>query len=199
MKKIISIILTVAVAVASLSMTAFAEGTRQHIVFDEYGNEFVINEDEVLVVIYDENEEIVSTYKQNVHPYTTHVDGTQYVIPKNGSAVTLSYIPGHYFYAGFCFTHPSYNSNATTRNRSVTVTIQNASAPQNVPKRNITQKTFSTNAEDNWGDSNYVDRDGKSYVGIRTDSISPYYGYYNAKYENESSNSLTIALIVTLD
>ena len=65
---------------------------------------------------------------------------------------------------------------------------------------NVKSKSFSTNEEDNWGDANYNDiNPGKTYVGIIAESISSSRGYYDAKYINESTNPLTIALYISMD
>lgn len=57
-----------------------------------------------------------------------YVNGTQYTIPAGGTLTTYQYWSSIDFSAGFYFVHSSYSGYATTRDRSVTITIRKSSS-----------------------------------------------------------------------
>ena len=148
------------------------------------------------IVIRDGNGNIVEIHHLSRQIY---VDGTQYTIPANGSLTTYQYDTSVAFYAGFYFIHSDYSGYATTRNRSVTITIRNASSVGG--SRNIvSSNTFSTNEESNTGSRYYISgiQPGCTAISVEamTSSVRP---YYDAVYKNNSASSLTISLLVGRD
>ena len=187
--RFISFILS-AVMVLSLCSLAFA------VSLDADQNYDVKDENPFAIVIRDAAGNIVETYYQT---RTLYVNGTQYDIPAGGTLTTDQYDTSIAFFAGFYFIHPDYNGYATTRNRSVTVTIRNASSVGGA-RRSVFTGTFSTNEESNTSSTYYESgiQAGCSCISIdkMSDSSRP---YYDAVYKNNSTSSMTISLLVGRD
>lgn len=187
--RFISFILST-VMVLSLCSSAFA------VSLDANQNYDVKDENPFAIVIRDAAGNIVETYYQT---RTLYVNGTQYDIPAGGTLTTYQYDTSIAFFAGFYFTHPDYDGYATTRNRSVTVTIRNASSVGGT-RRSVFTGTFSTNEESNTSSTYYESgiQAGCSCISIdkMSDSSRP---YYDAVYKNNSTNSMTISLLVGRD
>lgn len=184
-----SILATVMVlSLCSVSASAAsAKATRNYVAKDD--NPFAI-------VIRDANGNVVETHYQT---RTLYVDGTRYSIPAGGTLTTYQYQASVAFFAGFYFIHSDYSGYATTRNRSVTITIRNASSVGGA-RNTISTNTFNTNEENNTGSTYYISgiQAGCSAIEIdkMVDSTRP---YYDAVYKNNSSSSLTISLLVGRD
>ena len=101
------------------------------------------NENLFAIVIRDADGNIVETHYQT---RTLYVDGTQYNIPAGGTLTTYQYQASIAFFAGFYFIHSDYSGYATTRNRSVTITIRNASSVGGT-RNTVSTNTFNTNEE----------------------------------------------------
>lgn len=189
-KRFISSILTAVLVLSICSVSAFAvtpEDTQNCVVNDD--NPFAI-------VIRDADGNIVETYYQT---RTLYVNGTQYNIPAGGTLTTYQYDTSIAFFAGFYFIHPDYNGYATTRNRSVTVTIRNASSVGGT-RHSVYTGTFSTNEESNTSSAYYESgiQAGCSCISINKMSDSSR-SFYDAVYKNNSTSSMTISLLVGRD
>lgn len=112
---------------------------------------------------------------------------------------TYQYDTSIAFFAGFYFIHPDYNGYATTRNRSVTVTIRNASSVGGT-RHSVFTGTFSTNEESNTSSAYYESgiQAGCSCISINKMSDSSR-SFYDAVYKNNSTSSMTISLLVGRD
>lgn len=198
MKRIKYFLLALVVSIMALCVPVYGESNGYYTVYDEYGNAFTINENDVLVVIYDAEGNIVS---RDIQPRQIYVNGSQKEIPAGGSASSYQYSPSSSFFAGFYFVHSSISGNATTPNRSVTVKILNASTVGATTRYNVKSETFSTTESDNTGSTYYSSgiQAGCSCVCLYANSISSSRPYYNAKYVNNSSSSVTISMMVGMD
>lgn len=150
------------------------------------------NDSGFLIVIRDCDGNVVETYAQSRFIY---VNGTQYNIPAGGSLTTYQYEPSTEFSAGFYFTNTSYSGDATTANRSIKITIENSSTIGG-SRSDVVSRTFSTNLKDNPDYRNIYD--GKM-IALSVSSISGSRPYYDAKYENMSSQSATVSLFFSAD
>lgn len=195
--KKITIILTAALIAVMLFAIPLNATDSIYTVYDDCGNSYDINENDVLVVIYDADGNVVATDKSSRMIY---VNGSKHTIPAGGSLVTYQYQPTDGFFAGFYFVHSSYSGDATTRNRNVTITVRN-SASVGGTRYNVKSETYSTNEEDNTSNSGYLAgiQPGCRSVQLNATSISSSRPYYDAKYVNNSSSSVTISLLVGMD
>jgi len=161
----------------------------------EYSSDINQN-DGTIIVIRDSNGAIVETHEMGRQIF---VNGTQYTIPAGGTLTTYQYWASVNFSAGFYFVHSSYSGYATTRDRSVTITIRKSPSVGGT-RTVVASKTYSTNEESNIYDSGYSSgiQAGCSDVAL---SVTPGDSdrYYDAVYKNNSSNSMTISLMVARD
>lgn len=188
-KRFIGLLLA-ALMIFSLSpVSAFAAGK-------ESGQNYGADGEIFMIVIRDGDGNIVETHHLSRQ---LEVNGTQFTIPAGGTLTTSTYHASIAFFAGFYFVHPDYSGYATTRNRSVTITIRNASSAKGT-KSDVSSEPFSTNEEDNTSSPYYSSgiQAGCAEVAIdaMADSSRP---YYDAVYKNNSASSLTIALLVGRD
>lgn len=156
------------------------------------GNANCENDSGFFIVIRDCDGNVVETYARSRVMY---VNGTQYEIPANGSLTTYQYEPSDGFSAGFYFTNTSYSGNATTANRTVKITIENASTIGG-ERKDVVRQTFSTNLNDN---PKYMTNHYGKAIDVKAPRIDSNRPYYDAKYENTSSQSVIISLLVTSD
>lgn len=189
-KKFIGFILAAVMVLSLCSVQAFAVSPKTDQNYDAK------NENLFAIVIRDADGNIVETHYQT---RTLYVDGTQYNIPAGGTLTTYQYQASIAFFAGFYFIHSDYSGYATTRNRSVTITIRNASSVGGT-RNTVSTNTFNTNEENNTGSAYYISgiQAGCSAIEIdkMADTSRP---YYDAVYKNNSSSSLTISLLVGRD
>lgn len=189
-KRFIGFLLTALMIFSLCPVSSFAAGQESGQNYD------VDSEDLMAIVIRDGDGNIVETYQLTRQLY---VNGTQFTIPANGDLRTYQYHSSIAFYSGFYFVHPDYSDYATTRDRSVTITIRNASSVGGT-RRDVIKKTFSTNEEDNTSSPYYhsdLETDGTAiFIESMADSSRP---YYDTLYKNNSASSLTISLLVGRD
>lgn len=103
------------------------------------------------------------------------------------------------FYAGFYFVHSDHSGYATTRNRSVTVSIRAASSVGGT-RVEKDHEIFSTNEENNIGTEYYEAGIQAGCSAVRLEwMVEESSLYYDALYTNNSSSSMTIALLVGRD
>ncbi|MBR5571534.1 MAG: hypothetical protein IKV99_02700 [Oscillospiraceae bacterium] len=189
-KRFISFILSAVMVLSICSISVFAVTPETHQNYD------IKNENPFAIVIRDAEGNVVETYYQTRQLY---VDGTQYTIPANGTLTTYQYDTSIAFFAGFYFTHSDYSGYATTRNRSVTITIRNAPSVGGT-RSTVSTHTFSTNEENNTGNAYYISgiQPGCTAISIDKTTVSSR-PYYDAVYKNNSASSLTISLLVGRD
>lgn len=189
-KRFISFLLATLMILSLCSVSAFAAG-------QESGQDYDANDNDLLaIIIRDGDGNIVETHYLSRQLY---VNGTQYTIPANGSLTTYQYYSSIAFFSGFYFVHSDYSGYATTRNRSVTITIRNASSVGG-SRNTVSSNTFSTNEEDNTSSQYYVSgiQAGCSAVSVDAMAVATR-PYYDAVYKNNSGSSLTISLLVGRD
>ena len=197
MRKLKCILTAFVITIMTLCTPVYAASNKNYTVYDDYGNSFSVGEDDILVVIYDAEGNIVSS---DIQPRQIYVNGTQVTIPAKGSAVTYQYMPSKNFTAGFYFVHSSYDGYATTPNRSITVRIRNSDSIGGT-RYIVKSETFSTTESDNYNSPYYVSgvQAGCSSVAIYTNSISSVRPYYDARYLNDSSSEATVSVFVSMD
>lgn len=181
----------------ALCTPVYAASGKNHTVYDDYGNAFSVGEDDILVVIYDAEGNVVSS---DIQSRQIKINGTQYTIPANGSASTVQYTPSESFSAGFYFVHSKYDGYATTPNRSVTVKIRNSDSKDGT-RYIVKSETFSTTESDNVDSGYYTSgiQAGCSCVSLYASSISTARPYYDARFVNNSSSDVTISILVSMD
>lgn len=189
-KRIISFLLSAAIALTLCTVPAYA------ISYEDGQNNDAPDGRLAAIVIRDSNGSIVEMHYLSRQLY---VNGTQFTIPASGSLTTYQYDTSIAFFTGFYFVHSNYSGYATTRNRSVTITIRNASSVGGA-RSIVSTNTFSTNEESNIGNTYYVSgiHPGCTAISIDAMSVSSR-PYYDAVYKNNSSSSLTISLLVGRD
>ena len=190
-KRVICFILAAVMVLSLCSVSAFAASP------DADRNYDVNDDNPFAIVICDADGNIVETHYQSRMLY---VNGTQYDIPAGGTLRTYQYGASTAFYAGFYFIHPDHNGYATTRNRSVTISIRKATSVGGT-RSEVNAKTFSTNEEYNTNSSFYVSgiQAGCTAISFQVLINDSSLCYYDALYTNNSSSSMTIALLVGRD
>ncbi len=189
-KKMIGALLIIVVIFANCMINAYG---------NDLGNEFSISElglndadlkNAMVGVIRDANGNIVGT---NIIS-SVYVDGTQVTIPAYGTYTTYQYYSTIDFFAGFYFTHSVAGNPATTRDRTLKITVRKAASVGGA-RTNVQSKTFSTNIE---GNTNVENGASGTYVQVivTPDSSNP---YYDAVYKNLSSSPVTVSLMVGRD
>lgn len=189
-KRFISSILATVMVLSLCSVSAFA-------VSPEVNQNYATKDDNPFaIVIRDADGNIVETYYQT---RTLYVDGTQYSIPAGGTLTTYQYQASVAFFAGFYFIHSDYSGYATTRNRSVTIIIRNASSVGGT-RNTVSTNTFNTNEENNTGSTYYISGIQAGCSAIEIDKmVNSSKPYYDAVYKNNSISSMTISLLVGRD
>lgn len=160
---------------------------------DNYGS--TVGFDGIRIIINDADGNIVEVHDLHRNVY---VNGTQYTIPAGGDLTTYQYYSSIEFYAGFFFEHSAYSGYATTRNRSVTIKIRNASSVGGT-RYLVKSGTFSTNEEDNVNSLFYDHALAEGNAIVYSATASSARPYYDAVYHNNSSSPLTISLLVGRD
>jgi hypothetical protein len=128
-----------------------------------------------------------------------YVNGTQYAIPAGGTLTTYQYYASEDFTAGFFFVHASYSGYATTRDRSIKITVRKASSVGGT-RYTVASSTFSTNEEDNTYNPGYLPGFPADCSAVVIDVVpDSNYRYYDTVYENMSNNSATVSLLVSRD
>lgn len=189
-KRFISFILAAVMILSLCSVSAFAASP-------ETDQDYTSSDDNPFaIVIYDADGNIVETHYL---PRTLYVNGDQFTIPAGGTLRTYQYGAAIAFYAGFYFVHSDHSGYATTRNRSVTVYLRSASSVGG-DRTVVDYGTFSTNEENNIGNANYEAGIQAGCSAVRLEwMVKDSSLYYDALYKNNSSSSMTIALLVGRD
>lgn len=189
MKKIISIIIAIAIAMGS-ALSAYAS-EKYYVAYDDNGNRYVLREDQILGITYDAEGNIVDT---EISTRMAYLQGTQKTIPAGGKFTSYQYNATHSFGIGFYFIYDS-EEGVTTENRTVRLTIKSAASVGASTRTDEMKKIFSTNMEDNEG-SQYYDPNGVGpHVEISVYAVSSR-PYYNGVYENLSSSPTTLSLLL---
>lgn len=189
-KRFISFILAAIMILSLCSVSAFAASP-------DTDQDYNSNDDNPFaIVIYDADGNIIETHYL---PRTLYVNGEQFTIPAGGSLRTYQYGAAIAFYAGFYFVHSDHSGYATTRNRSVTVSIRAASSVGGT-RVEKDHEIFSTNEENNIGTEYYEAGIQAGCSAVRLEwMVEESSLYYDALYTNNSSSSMTIALLVGRD
>lgn len=189
MKKIISIIIAIAIAMGS-ALSAYAS-EKYYVAYDDNGNRYVLREDQILGITYDAEGNIVDT---EISTRMAYLQGTQKTIPAGGKFTSYQYQPKSAFGIGFYFAY--YNDeNVTTRNRTVRLTIKSATSVGASTRYVEGSETFSTNEEDNYNNPYYKPNGGGYHIEFEVDVVSSR-PYYNGVYENLSSSPATVSLLL---
>ena len=189
MKKIISIIIAIAIAMGS-ALSAYAS-EKYYVAYDDNGNRYVLREDQILGITYDAEGNIVDT---EISTISNYISGTQKTIPAGGKFTSYQYQPKSAFGIGFYFAY--YNDeNVTTRNRTVRLTIKSATSVGASTRYVEGSETFSTNEEDNYNNPYYTPNGGGYHIEFEVDVVSSR-PYYNGVYENLSSSPTTLSLLL---
>lgn len=195
MKRMIRVIAVLLVAVVSLSFAGVYATNEEGGTVNNSGYGFSKDNGQY-IVIRDADGRIVETHEMSRQLY---VNGTQYTIPAGGTLTSHCYYASVDFTAGFYFVHSSYSGNATTRDRSVTITIRRGTTVHGT-RQYLTPHTFSTNEEDNYYSPYYFAGIQAGCTGmIVSDTPSDGYHYYEAVYQNNSGSSMVISLLVSRD
>ena len=189
MKKIISIIIANAIAMGS-ALSAYAS-EKYYVAYDDNGNRYVLREDQILGITYDAEGNIVDT---EISTMANYINGTKKTIPAGGKFTSYQYQPKSAFGIGFYFVY--YNDeNATTKNRTVRLTIKSATSVGASTRYVEGSETFSTNEEDNYNNPYYTPNGGGYHIEFEVDVVSSR-PYYNGVYENLSSSPATVSLLL---
>ena len=100
MKKIISIIIAIAIAMGS-ALSAYAS-EKYYVAYDDNGNRYVLREDQILGITYDAEGNIVDT---EISTRTAYLQGTKKTIPAGGKFTSYQYTANIAFGIGFYFAY----------------------------------------------------------------------------------------------
>lgn len=187
-EKIISLIMAVAIIMCS-ALSAYASD-KYYVAYDDNGNKYVLRKDQILGIIYDADGNIVDT---EISARTAYLQGTQKTIPAGGKFTSYQYEADVAFAIGFYFYYN--NAVATTRNRTVKLTIKSAASVGASTRYTEASKTFSTNIEDNENSAYFDTNGGGAHIELGVDAVS-LRPYYNGIYENLSSSSVTLSVLL---
>lgn len=188
-EKIISLIMAITIIMGS-ALSAYAD-TKYYVAYDDNGNSYILREDQILGITYDADGNIVDT---EISTQSTYLAGTQKTIPAGGKFTSYQYKAKSAFCIGFYFYYYS-DEIATTRNRSVRLTIKSAESVGASTRYTEASETFSTNMEDNESNTYFKPNGGGYHMELEVNVVSSR-PYYNGIYENLSSNPVTLSLLL---
>ncbi len=181
-----------AAAVMLASSVTYASESNTYTVYDDNGVAYVLNEGEVLGVLYDKYGNVKA--QSVVSPRLAYVSGAKYTLDPGDYFLTYQYEPVGSFFAGFFYTYGSDPTPATTPGGRLKISIQNSKTIGGV-RNNVYIKTFDTTQHD--GDGTPVGGGMEEALYISPiDSNRP---YYNARFENVCSKTITVCWCVGMD
>lgn len=193
-KKFLLKIISAVLASVMMSTVTFADTPEEtYTVYDDSGNSYTVGDEMVLGVLYDKygnvKEQVVAS------PRATYVDGAKYTLDPGDYFITYQYEVFGSFFAGFYYYFKNETSPSTTPGGKLKISLQD-SATIGGTRRNVYTKTFDTTYHE--GDEDELCEHGLSKtIGISLVSSSR--PYYNARFENVGTKTITVCWLVGKD
>lgn len=164
-----------------------------YVVYDDLGNEYVLNEGEVLGVLYDKYGNVKE--ENIITPRQIFVLGSKTTLEPGDYFVTYQYVVQSSFFAGFYYYFKNETSPSTTPGGKLKITLQDA-ADIGGSRNNIISRTFNTTYYEGAEDEDCEFGLSKTIDTNRVSSDRP---YYNARFENVGSKTITVCWSVGRD
>lgn len=188
-KKMLCNFVSAIMAAAMLTSTvAYADSAEPetYIVYDDLGNEYTINKDEVLGVLYDKDGNIKE--QSFISPQEMFYNGKMISLDPGDTFVTYQYTVQTLFYAGFYY-YRYGDEPVTTPGGKLKISLRD-SATIGGTRKTVESKPFSTTYT---GPVPPTDPAVGEVVANREDANRP---YYNAEFTNAGSISLSVCIFL---
>lgn len=166
--------------------------SKTYTVYDDAGNEYVLNEDEVLGVLYDKDGNVKE--HSIISTYAIYVDGKKYTLEPGDYFITYQYEVKHSFYAGFRHYYKDGNQPSTTPGGLLRISLYDCDTIGGTRKC-VKTKFFSTT----YNSMDVNENENEFVKSLDTNLKTSSRPYYNARFDNAGSKTITVCWFVGKD
>lgn len=190
--RVLGAIMACVMTIVSMPRVNAAE-MKTYTAYDDAGNAYTVNEGEVLGVLYDKYGNVKA--QETISPYKLYVNGKKYTLDPGDYFITYQYEVSVAFYAGFYYYFMRETSPSTTPGGTLAISLQEC-ATIGGERNTVYYQKFNTTYHEGDEDE-YCEYGLSKTIGtaLRTSSRP----YYNARFENVGTKTITVCWCVGKD